>query len=132
MNGRDKADKQKDSSARLGFEAKLRVPYALRLPALSIGRISSYDQEGDPITRRLAIMNLAPCGSEADFVGCMIALPGQFFYSTQIPACLWFTVNNKAADAKRGFRDRRKQTIFIDARKFGTLIDRVPFIFSNN
>ena len=53
------------------------------------------------------------------------SLPGQLFYSTQIPVCLWFLAKNKAADAKRGFRDRRKQTLFIDARKLGTLIDRV-------
>lgn len=39
--------------------------------------------------------------------------------------CLWFVTKNKKADAKRGFRDRRKQTLFIDARKMGTLIDRV-------
>ena len=62
---------------------------------------------------------------EADLVDCMVALPGQLFYSTQIPVCLWFLAKNKAADAKRGFRDRRKQTLFIDARKLGTLIDRV-------
>ena len=62
---------------------------------------------------------------EADLVDCMVALPGQLFYSTQIPVCLWFLTKNKGADAKRGFRDRRKQTLFIDARKLGTLIDRV-------
>lgn len=62
---------------------------------------------------------------EADLVDCMVALPGQLFYSTQIPVCLWFLAKDKAADAKRGFRDRRKQTLFIDARKMGTLIDRV-------
>ena len=62
---------------------------------------------------------------EADLVDCMVALPGQLFYSTQIPVCLWFLTKSKAADAKRGFRDRRKQTLFIDARKLGTLIDRV-------
>lgn len=56
---------------------------------------------------------------------CMVALPGQLFYSTQIPVCLWFLAKNKNADGKRGFRDRRKQTLFIDARKLGTLVDRV-------
>lgn len=40
----------------------------------------------------------------------MVALPGQLFYSTQIPVCLWFLAKNKAADAKRGFRDRRELT----------------------
>ena len=61
----------------------------------------------------------------------MVALPGQLFYSTQIPVCLWFLAKNKAADAKRGFRDRRKQTLFIDASKLGTLIDRVHGAPSN-
>ncbi len=59
---------------------------------------------------------------EADLVDCMIALPGQLFYSTQIPVCLWFI----ARDKKNGrFRDRRGETLFIDARKMGTMIDRV-------
>ncbi|HPN32914.1 MAG TPA: class I SAM-dependent DNA methyltransferase [bacterium] len=59
---------------------------------------------------------------EADLVDCMVALPGQLFYSTQIPVCLWFI----ARDKKNGrFRDRRGQTLFIDARKIGTMIDRV-------
>ena len=62
---------------------------------------------------------------EADLVDCMVALPGQLFYSTQIPVCLWFVAKNKNADAKRGFSDRRKQTLFIDARKLSTLVDRV-------
>ena len=62
---------------------------------------------------------------EDDLVDCIVALPGQLFYSTQIPVCLWFLTQNKKADAKRGFRDRRQETLFIDARKMGTLIDRV-------
>ena len=77
------------------------------------------------ITRRLAVMNLALRGIEADFVDCMVALPGQIFYIRQIPVCLWFLAKNKNADAKRGFRDRRKQTLFIDARKLGTLSTNV-------
>ena len=59
---------------------------------------------------------------EADLVDCMVALPGQLFYSTQIPVCLWFI----GRDKKNGkFRDRRGETLFIDARQMGTLIDRV-------
>jgi type I restriction enzyme M protein len=59
---------------------------------------------------------------EADLVDCMVALPGQLFYSTQIPVCLWFL----ARDKKNGrFRDRRGHTLFIDARKMGSLVDRV-------
>lgn len=58
---------------------------------------------------------------EADLVDCMIALPGQLFYGTQIPACLWFLARNK----KNGkFRNRSGQTLFIDARKLGSLVDR--------
>jgi type I restriction enzyme M protein len=58
---------------------------------------------------------------EADLVDCMVALPGQLFYSTQIPACLWFL----ARDRKDGkFRDRRGHVLFIDARKLGRMADR--------
>jgi type I restriction enzyme M protein len=83
---------------------------------LANGSMSS-NQSGEGEIRRALI--------EADLVDCMVALPGQLFYSTQIPVCLWFLAKSKAADAKRGFRDRRQQTLFIDARKLGTLIDRV-------
>ena len=61
---------------------------------------------------------------EADMVDCIIALPGQLFYTTPIPACLWFLTRNKGADKQRGFRARHGETLFIDARKMGTLIDR--------
>ncbi len=58
---------------------------------------------------------------EANLVDCMVALPGQLFYSTQIPACLWFL----ARDRKNGkFRDRRGEVLFIDARKMGRMVDR--------
>ena len=62
---------------------------------------------------------------EDDLVDCMIALPGQLFYTTPIPVCLWFLTRSKAADARRGYRQRRGETLFIDARKMGTLTDRV-------
>jgi type I restriction enzyme M protein len=52
----------------------------------------------------------------------MVSMPGQLFYSTPIPVCLWFLTRNKGNGKSR---DRRKQTLFIDARKLGTLIDRV-------
>jgi type I restriction enzyme M protein len=58
---------------------------------------------------------------EAGLVDCMVALPGQLFYSTQIPACLWFL----ARDRKDGkFRDRRGEILFVDARKMGRMVDR--------
>jgi len=80
---------------------------------LANGSMSS-NQSGEGDIRKAII--------EADLVDCMVALPGQLFYSTQIPVCLWFFTKNKN-DGKR--RDRRKQTLFIDARKLGTLVDRV-------
>ena len=58
---------------------------------------------------------------ESDLVDCMIALPGQLFYSTQIPACLWFLARDRRGG---GFRGRRGEILFIDARKFGTMTDR--------
>jgi type I restriction enzyme M protein len=70
---------------------------------------------------------------EADLVDCMVALPGQLFYSTQIPVCLWFLRRDKRrlpSPSGRGVRseggtDRRGHVLFIDARKFGTLVDRI-------
>jgi type I restriction enzyme M protein len=59
---------------------------------------------------------------EADLVDCMVALPSQLFYTVQIPACLWFLGRDRH---NRRFRDRRRQTLFIDARKMGRMIDRV-------
>ena len=58
---------------------------------------------------------------EADLVDCMVALPGQLFYATQIPVCLWFL----ARDRRNGsFRDRQGEVLFIDARKLGNLVNR--------
>jgi type I restriction enzyme M protein len=65
---------------------------------------------------------------EGDVVDCMIALPGQLFYSTQIPACLWFLARNKA---NHGFRDRRGEVLFIDARKLSHMVDRTRCEFSD-
>ncbi|WP_282035010.1 type I restriction-modification system subunit M [Metabacillus indicus] len=57
----------------------------------------------------------------ADLVECIVTLPGQLFYSTQIPVCLWFLTRNKA---KNGKRERRGEILFIDARKLGFMADR--------
>lgn len=79
---------------------------------LANGSMSS-NQSGEGVIRRQLV--------EADLVDCMIAMPGQLFYTTQIPVCLWFLARSK----KNGkFRDRRGQTLFIDARKLGQLVDR--------
>lgn len=79
---------------------------------LANGSMSS-NQSGEGEIRKAII--------EADLVDCMIALPGQLFYTTQIPVCLWFLTRNKANGK---FRDRRRQTLFLDARKMGHLVDR--------
>jgi type I restriction enzyme M protein len=89
------------------------APTGLAGFVLANGSMSS-NQSGEGEIRKNII--------EADLVDCMVALPGQLFYSTQIPVCLWFI----ARDKKNGrFRDRRGETLFIDARKLGTMIDRV-------
>ena len=70
---------------------------------------------------------------EADLVDCMVALPGQLFFTTQIPVCLWFLARDKrgkepscrSPKGEGGCRDRRGETLFIDARKMGVVIDRV-------
>lgn len=61
---------------------------------------------------------------ENDMVDCMIALPGQLFYTTQIPVCLWFITKNKKEDTEHGYRNREGETLFIDARNMGTMTDR--------
>ena len=58
---------------------------------------------------------------EADLVDCMIALPGQLFYSTQIPVCLWFLARDRGNSK---FRNRRGEVLFIDARNEGHMVDR--------
>ncbi len=84
---------------------------------LANGSMSS-NQSGEGEIRKAMI--------EADAVDCMVALPGQLFYSTQIPACLWFLTRDKS-NGRRGnaaLRDRRGKVLFIDARNMGTLVDR--------
>ena len=58
---------------------------------------------------------------EADLVDCMVALPAQLFYNTQIPACLWFLSRNKTNGK---FRHRTGEILFIDAREIGSMISR--------
>jgi len=80
---------------------------------LANGSMSS-NQSGEGDIRKALI--------EADVVDCMVSLPGQLFYCTQIPVCLWFLARDKR---NTRFRDRRGRVLFIDARKLGTMIDRV-------
>lgn len=65
---------------------------------------------------------------EADLVECMVALPGQLFTNTQIPACIWFLTKNKGerrSAAGRKLRDRKGEVLFIDGRNLGYMKDRV-------
>ena len=59
---------------------------------------------------------------EHDLVDCMVALPGQLFYATQIPVCLWFLRRDRGGGGR--FRDRRGETLFVDARSLGRMEDR--------
>ena len=87
---------------------------------LSNGSMSS-GQSGEGDIRRAMV--------ESDMVDCMVALPGQLFYSTQIPACLWFLARNK--NPGHGWSDRRGEVLFIDARKLGHMVDRTRKEFAN-
>ncbi len=89
------------------------APTGLAGFVLAHGSMSSNQSGEDKIRQKMI---------DADLVDCMVALPGQLFYSTQIPVCLWFLTRNKRNGR---FRDRRGETLFIDARKMGTLTDRV-------
>lgn len=67
---------------------------------------------------------------EADLIDCMIALPGQLFFNTQIPACIWILARKK--DGSDGKRKREKEVLFIDARNIGHMIDRTQKAFSED
>jgi len=58
---------------------------------------------------------------EASLVDCIVALPSQLFYTTQIPACLWFVSRDRH---NHKFRDRHGEILFIDARQMGTMVSR--------
>jgi type I restriction enzyme M protein len=88
------------------------APSGLAGFVLANGSMSS-NQSGEGEIRKAIV--------EADLVDCMVALPSQLFYSTQIPACLWFLARDKN-DGR--FRDRRGDVLFIDVRKLGTMVDR--------
>lgn len=88
---------------------------------LANGSMSS-GQSGEGDIRRSMV--------EGDVVDCMVALPGQLFYSTQIPACLWFLARNK--NPGNGWRDRRGEILFIDARKLGHMVDRTRKEFADD
>nr|BAT29746.1 N-6 DNA methylase [Aureimonas sp. AU12] len=96
---------------------------------LANGSMSS-TQSGEDTIRRALIEGV---GGAPGVVDCMIALPGQLFYSTQIPVCLWFLARDKSNGIARNakLRDRRSEILFIDARKLGHMVDRTRKEFSD-
>ena len=93
------------------------APFGTAGVVLANGSMSS-NQSGEGDIRKAML--------EADVLDCMVALPGQLFYSTQIPACLWFLARDKSNGKRRDrtLRDRRGEVLFIDARNMGVLVDR--------
>lgn len=93
------------------------APFGTAGVVLANGSMSS-NQSGEGEIRKSMI--------EADVIDCMVALPGQLFYSTQISACLWFLARDKSNGqaGKEHLRDRRRLVLFIDARKLGVMVDR--------
>ena len=91
------------------------------------GRALSW-QTGPYRARRAVRGDIRRSVVEADLVDCIIALPPQLFYGTPIPACLWFLARNKTGgtigQTERRLRDRRGETLFVDCRKMGYLLDR--------
>ncbi len=72
-------------------------------------------------------------GSSPGVVDCIVALPGQLFYSTPIPVCLWFFARDRSNGISRNakLRDRRGEILFIDARALGHMVDRTRKEFSD-
>jgi type I restriction enzyme M protein len=96
---------------------------------LANGSMSS-TQNGEDSIRRALIEGIKGAPGVVD---CMVALPGQLFYSTQIPVCLWFLARDKSNGIARNakLRDRRGEILFIDARKLGHMVDRTRKEFSD-
>jgi type I restriction enzyme M protein len=97
---------------------------------LANGSMSS-TQNGEGEIRRALIEGV---GDAPGIVDCMVALPGQLFYSTQIPVCLWFLARDRSNGLVRSdkLRDRRNEILFIDARKLGHMVDRTRKEFSDS
>lgn len=93
------------------------APHGFAGVVLANGSMSS-QQSGEGEIRKAMI--------EAGAVDCMVALPGQLFYSTQIPACLWILAKDRSNGLVKNskLRDRRGEILFIDARNMGVLVDR--------
>ena len=93
------------------------APHGVAGFVLANGSLSS-QQSGEGDIRRAVI--------EADLVDCIVSLPGQLFFTTQIPVCLWFLARDKSNGLVRdkALRNRRGETLFIDARGLGSMETR--------
>jgi type I restriction enzyme M protein len=94
------------------FISKL-APYGTAGIVLANGSMSSETATEGQIRKELI---------ENDLVDCMVSLPSQLFYNTQIPACLWFLARDKGKNKK--WRARQNEILFIDARELGNMISR--------
>ncbi len=105
------------------------APNGVAGTVLANGSMSSTQSGEDAIRRAL----IEGGDGRPGVVDCMIALPGQLFYSTQIPVCLWFLARDKTNGIARNakLRDRRSEILFIDARKLGHMVDRTRKEFSD-
>lgn len=91
------------------------APTGTMATVLANGSLSS-QQSGEGDIRRALV--------EADLVECIVALPGQLFYTTGIPVCLWFLTKDKTGRGQQPMRKRAGEVLFIDARDLGVMIDR--------
>ena len=102
------------------FISKL-APYGTAGIVLANGSMSSETATEGQIRKELI---------ENDLVDCMVSLPSQLFYNTQIPACLWFLARDKGKNKK--WRARQNEILFIDARELGNMISRKQKELSDN
>ena len=106
------------------------APSGIAGVVLANGSMSS-SQGGEDVIRKAMVEGVH---GKSGVVDCIVTLPGQLFYSTQIPVCLWFLARDKSngvAGDKR-LRDRSDEILFIDARKLGRMADRTRKEFSDS
>jgi type I restriction enzyme M protein len=96
------------------FASKL-SPRGIAGIVLANGSLSSQQSGEGEIRQRML---------EADLIECVVACPGQLFYSTGIPVSLWFLNRDKTPGGARAWRDRRGEVLFIDTRNLGVMVDR--------
>jgi type I restriction enzyme M protein len=99
------------------------APTGTMATVLANGSLSS-QQSGEGEIRKALV--------EGDLVECIVALPPQLFFGTQIPVCLWYLTKNKAGVPNgHETRARKGETLFIDARKVGFMESRTVKTFSD-